>query len=72
MNQQKTHCDCRAYEDRPVPRTGWESGEELEDLPQTQRVEVSTLVDIDLHRWRCTKCGFVGYYSQRRPPRRLR
>lgn len=24
---------------------------------------INTCEDIDLHRWRCTQCGLVGYYS---------
>lgn len=25
----------------------------------------NTFSDIDLHRYRCTQCGYVGYYSER-------
>ena len=42
---------------------GWEcdwSGEWCDDWRQ---VEHSTQEDIDLHRFRCTQCGEVGYYS---------
>lgn len=31
----------------------------------TVEVEVSACIDIDLHRYRCTLCGEVGYYSGR-------
>lgn len=27
-------------------------------------IEESTTVDIDLHRYKCTQCGRVMYYSQ--------
>lgn len=27
-------------------------------------IETSTTVDIDLHRYKCTQCGEVMYYSQ--------
>lgn len=25
----------------------------------------SFVVDLDLHRWKCTRCGHIGYYSGR-------
>lgn len=43
--------------------------DELED-PWTGEIEsyyrwvtISTLEDVDLHRYKCTKCGEIGYYS---------
>ena len=34
-----------------------------EDEHYVDYEERSTYVDIDLHRYKCTKCGEVGYYS---------
>lgn len=36
---------------------GW-----IEDI---RTVEVTTYEDIDLHRFRCTQCGHIRYYSAR-------
>jgi hypothetical protein len=38
-------------------------GEEIDG--EWQYDTVSTTVDIDLHRYRCTQCGEVFYYSGR-------
>ena len=35
-------------------------GDWVEDM---QWIERTTFVDIDLHRYKCTQCGYVGYYS---------
>lgn len=37
----------------------WDEGEREE----LQTIETSTCVDIDLHRFKCTRCGEIGYYS---------
>lgn len=50
-------CDCKVWTTEQVedPWTGeWTTESEWEDAP---------MVDIDLHRYKCTKCGNIGYYS---------
>jgi len=34
-------------------------------VPDIRLVTVGTWSDIDLHRFRCTQCGLVRYYSER-------
>jgi transposase len=35
------------------------------EVPDYKWVTRNTWVDIDLHRYRCTRCGVVRYYSER-------
>jgi hypothetical protein len=34
-----------------------------ETYPSIELVEETAFVDIDLHRYKCTLCGMIGYYS---------
>lgn len=36
------------------------TGELVEDI---EYIEESCQADIDLHRYKCTRCGKIGYYS---------
>lgn len=36
-----------------------------EPIYENEWVTKNTYVDIDLHRFRCTQCGLVRYYSER-------
>ncbi len=43
-----------------IEEENWMTGEKYRtEVP----VEKSLLVDIDLHRYKCMKCGHIGYYS---------
>lgn len=37
----------------------WNGDEEYFDVPRQE----DSFEDIDLHRYKCTRCGEVGYYS---------
>lgn len=39
-------------------RDWWQKG-------RWEKNQISTCVDLDLHRWKCTQCGHIGYYSGR-------
>lgn len=52
----------RKLPDQWVSDIGWD-GEEYGWWEDGD--EVSTTVDIDLHRYKCTQCGEVMYYSSR-------
>jgi hypothetical protein len=46
------------YED--IEEENWITGEKYyTEVP----IEKSFLIDLDLHRYKCTKCGEIGYYS---------
>jgi hypothetical protein len=49
---------------RWVKPTGWWVEEDDPDEWEPES-SVSTTVDIDLHRYKCTQCGEVMYYSER-------
>lgn len=50
---------------------GWEAvwkGEDIytgEEIWEEEFVEHNTYEDVDLHRYRCTQCGQIFYYSER-------
>ena len=47
-----------------VPCERWNSyWEQYEDDTEIIEYEVSTEEDIDTHRYKCTLCGKIGYYS---------
>lgn len=57
---------CAHYENVWVSRTwvsDWDATEEVQHGGDWQ--SVCRQVDIDLHRYKCTMCGEIGYYSQR-------
>jgi hypothetical protein len=42
----------------------WEDGEYSDDSEWVHEYEKSTVVDVDLHRYKCTQCGQMMYYSK--------
>ena len=59
MQQDK---DCDHQETRRFYET-WENELTGEAEGQWTSEETSLMVDIDLHRFKCSRCGQVGYYS---------
>lgn len=55
-------CKHEASTSRYVEEENWYTGE-IEG--RWEYSTVSTTVDIDLHRYKCTRCGLVMYYSGR-------
>ena len=43
--------------------SSWENWMTGEDVVEEHYGEVDTFEDIDTHRYKCTQCGEIGYYS---------
>ncbi len=52
-------CNCTVVEEREYWVDDWDEGR----IKKTEKVEYACTVDIGVHRYKCTKCGEIGYYS---------
>lgn len=60
MEDDDDTCSHTRYERNFYYEENWYTGE----MEETEEyVEVSAEQDIDLHRYQCTLCGRIGYYS---------
>jgi len=53
---------CTCTEERVRKITVWDRENNLVEVEEVETYSCN--VDIDLHRYKCRKCGEIGYYSK--------